>query len=242
MLQGGGANSRVGTPANWIDLVTHTAVSVIDTAVGRGAHSLGRVINTAVREMKTLPPSKTSPSQWVQTERAAHEAFAALITRSPLAAKLMHLLVARVGENNAVVISQGLMAELAGASRQGVQKALRILEHERWLEIRQIGERATVNAYVLNDRVVWHGPRDGLRYSLFSATVITSSAEQPDRTELDRNNELRPLRRLPTIYPGEQQLPSGPGLPPPSQPSLDGMEPDLPAVDRESLPTFGQDK
>lgn len=185
-----------------------------------------------------MPEPKTSPGQWVQTERAAHEAFAALITRSPLAAKIMHLLVARIGENNAVVISQGVMAELAGASRQGVQKALRILEHDRWLEIRQIGDRATVNAYVLNDRVAWHGPREGLRYSLFSATVITSSAEQPDASELERNDHLRPLRRLPTIYPGEQQLPNGNGLPPPSQPFLDGMEPDLPTIDRTISPNF----
>lgn len=182
--------------------------------------------------MKIAPPSKDA-SHWVQTERAAHESFAALITRSPLAAKLMHLLVARVGDNNAVVISQGVMAELAGASRQGVQKALRILEQDRWLEVRQIGDRATVNAYVLNDRVVWHGPRDGLRYSLFSATVIASSAEQPDQSELNRKHELRPLRRLPTIYPGERQLPAGDGLPPPSQPFFNGMEPDLPAAPKD---------
>jgi len=37
------------------------------------------------------------------------------------------------------------------------------------------------------------------------------------------------LRRLPTLYPGEQQLPSGEGLSPPSQPHFDGMEPNLPA-------------
>ncbi len=179
--------------------------------------------------MKTMPPAKAqTANHWVQTERAAHEAFAALIARSPLAARIMHLLVARVGENNAVIISQGAMAKLAGASRQGVQKALRILNEDRWIETRQIGDRSTVNAYVLNDRVVWHGPRDGLRYSLFSATVIASSDEQPDETELDRNQDLRPLRRLPRM--GEQQLPSGDGLPPPSEPFLDGMEPDLPAT------------
>lgn len=181
--------------------------------------------------MKTLPAKKELSGKWVQTERSGHEAFAALIARSPLAARIMHLLVARVGDHNAVVISQGVLAELAGASRQGVQKALGILKQDRWIEARQIGDRATVNAYVLNDRVAWHGPRDGLRYSLFTATVVTSSAEQPDSTELDRNHDLRPLRRLPTIYRGEQQLPSGDGLPPPSQPFFSGMEPNLPAVD-----------
>lgn len=185
--------------------------------------------------MATLPSTERHVGQWVQTERAAHEAFAALITRSPLAAKIMHLLVARVGDHNAVIISQGVLAELAGASRQGVQKALRILSQERWIEVRQIGDRATVNAYVLNDRVAWHGPREGIRYSLFSATVIASSAEQPDATELDRDKSLRPLRRLPALYPGEQQLPSGEGLPPPSQPFLGGMEPDLPATSHPGL-------
>ena len=38
------------------------------------------------------------------------------------------------------------------------------------------------------------------------------------------------LRRLPRLYPGEEQLPGGPGLPPVSQPFLDGMEPSLPAL------------
>jgi len=180
--------------------------------------------------MGTLPAKKPIPGSWVQTERQAHEAFAALIARSPLAARIMHHLVSRVGEHNAVVISQGALADLTGASRQGVQKALAILSADRWLEVRQIGSTSSVNAYVLNDRIVWHGDRNGRRYALFSATVIASSAEQPDETELDRNHDLRPLRRLPSLYPGERQLPSGDGLPPPSQPSLPGMEPDLPAT------------
>jgi len=81
-----------------------------------------------------------------------------------------------------------------------------------WIEVRQIGATGQTNAYVVNDRVAWHGAREGLRYSLFSATVVVSEEQQPDRAELGRQ---KPLRRLPRI--GEQQLPSGPGLPPPSQ-------------------------
>ena len=42
------------------------------------------------------------------------------------------------------------------------------------------------------------------------------------------------LRRIPSLYPGELQLPSGPGQEPPSQPNLDGMEPDLPHIDQET--------
>ena len=172
-------------------------------------------------------PTQKPKGHWVQTDRSSHEAWAALTRKSPLAAQVMHLLAARVGDHNAVVISQGTLAQLAGASRRGVQNAIAVLERERWIELRQIGDRGTVNAHVINDRVVWTGARDGLRTSLFSAIVVLSEAEQPDRDDL--GSQL-PLRALPRLFPGEGQLPTGEGLPPPSEPSLPGMEPALPAL------------
>jgi hypothetical protein len=162
----------------------------------------------------------------VQTERQAHEAWAALLRESPRAAELLHLLVARVGAHNAVVISQKTLASLMGRHVNTVASAITVLRAGRWLEVRQVGDRGTVNAYVLNRNVVWSGPRDGIRYALFSAAVVVSDQEQPDRNDLDQRE---PLRQLPTLYPGERQLPAGEGLPPPSQPALPGMEPDLPA-------------
>ena len=172
-------------------------------------------------------PAQKPKGHWVQTDRSSHEAWAALTRKSPLAAQVMHLLAARVGDHNAVVISQGTLAKLAGASRRGVQNAIAVLERERWIELRQIGDRGTVNAHVINDRVVWTGSRDGLRTSLFSAVVVLSDTEQPDREDL---GSQQPLRRLPRLFPGERQIPAGEGEPPPSEPSLPGMEPDLPAL------------
>jgi biotin operon repressor len=173
-----------------------------------------------------IPISKAFSGTWVQTQRAAHEDWAVLLRDHPAAAQLMHLLVARVGDHNAVVISQNTLASLMGKSRDTVKRAVATLRERKWVEIRQIGERGTVNAYVLNDRVVWSGPREGIRYSLFSATVITADNEQPDRHEL---GDLPPLRQLPSLFPGERQLPTGPGKDPPSEPPLPGMEPDLPS-------------
>ena len=172
-------------------------------------------------------PSKAPSGRWVQTERAAHEAWASLMRENPSAAMLMHLLVARIGQHNAVVISQKNLGELMGKSRDTVKRALATLKDRNWIEVRQIGQTGTVNAYIINDRVAWTGKRDGIRYSLFSAAVVLSDDEQPDREELD---QLEPLRRIPSIYQGERQLPSGDGLPPPSEPALPGMEPDLPAT------------
>ncbi|RJL03335.1 helix-turn-helix domain-containing protein [Paracoccus aestuarii] len=140
----------------------------------------------------------------------------------------MHILTARVGQHNAVVVSQKNLMKLMGCSRRTVQRALDTLCEDRWVEVRQIGENGTVNAYIINDRVAWSGKRDGIRYSLFSAAIILSSDEQPDQSLLD---ELEPLRRVPSLFQGERQLPSGGGLPPISQPFFDGMEPDLPSTE-----------
>jgi len=119
------------------------------------------------------------------------------------------------------------LVKLTGTSRRTVQRALDILIEDRWIETRQIGQNGTVNAYVINDRVAWSGKRNGIRYSLFSATIIASDDEQPDRETL---GQQEPLRKLPSLYRDEHQLPSGNGLPPPSEPALPGMEPDLPAT------------
>ncbi len=187
-------------------------------------------IRTGVTRAVTALPQKRSAGQWVQTERAAHEAWASLIERAPKAAQLMHILTARVGEHNAVVVSQKTLAELMKCSRRTVQRAVDVLVQDRWIELRQIGENGTVNAHIINDRVAWSGKRDGIRYSLFSAAVIVSDEEQPDREQL---GSQQPLRRLPSLFRDERQMPSGDGLPPPSQPFLSGMEPDLPATDQE---------
>lgn len=176
--------------------------------------------------MNEVLPEKQPTGHWVQTERKAHEAWAALMRHSPRAAELLHLLVARVGSHNAVVVSQQSLAQMMGRNARTVRRAVKELVAGNWIEIRQIGDRGTVNAYVINDRVAWQGKRDGIRYSLFSAAVVISETEQPDREEIEHQPDLK---KLPSLYGSERQLPSGAGLDPPSEPALPGMEPDLPA-------------
>lgn len=168
---------------------------------------------------------KPNKGTWVQTEREAHEAWAKLIRKSPKAAELMHLITARIGDKNAVVMSIPTIMKLMDTSRPTVVRAINLLREDRWVETVQIGGSGTTNAYVVNDRVAWSGPRDGIRFSLFSAAVIATDTEQ---AEPDKIGKQEPLRRLPQV--GEMQMPYGEGLPPPSQPFLDGMEPQLPEI------------
>ena len=82
-----------------------------------------------------------SKTTWVQTERKTHEAWAALIHQSPKAATLMHILTSRIGENNAVVVSHKVLAQLMMVkSITTVKQAIKILESGNWIELRQVGE------------------------------------------------------------------------------------------------------
>lgn len=168
---------------------------------------------------------KQPSGTFVQTDRKAHEEWAKLTLKKPAAAALMHILSSQVGENNAVVASYGTLAELVGVSQMTIRRAVETLRDGKWIEVRQIGGAGSTNAYIINDRVAWFKSRDGMRYSLFSASVIVSEKEQPDRKTLEQQE---PIRRLPRI--GELQMPFGEGLPPPSQPSLPNMEHELPSV------------
>jgi hypothetical protein len=181
-------------------------------------------------------PVQNKPGQWVQTERKAHEAWASLIARKPRAAMLLHHLVAQMGHQNAVVISQKTLSKLMGTSLRTTQYAIADLTAEKWIQIVRMNGPGTVAAYVVNDRVAWGQPRDQLRLSVFSATVVADAEDQDAQTM-----EHSELRRIPSLFPGERQLPAGPGEDPPAQPSIPGMEPDLPALtEQEELERSGQ--
>jgi len=172
-------------------------------------------------------PAQPKSGHWVQTERKAHEAWAALIGRKPTAAALLHHLVAQMGHQNAVVVGQKTLAKMLGVSERTVRRAVTDLVEEHWIQVVRIG-RGKEAAYVVNDRVAWGQSRNQLRLSVFSATVVADHEDQ-DAETLGHGD----LRRIPALHPGEQQMPSGEGMDPPSQGLLEGMEPDLPAIVRD---------
>jgi len=188
-------------------------------------------------------PVDVGRNTWVQTERSAHEAWSKLSRSNPLASALMHELVANMGSQNAVVVSQRTLARMMECHIRTVQRALDHLEADKWIQVVSMGGSGTVCAYVVNDQVAWGGKRENMRTSIFSARVIADIDDQSEHT-LTRAN----LRRIPVLYPNEMQLPSGAGEPPPSQPAIDGMDLDLPAIkaapddqqQREQLEAIGQ--
>jgi len=165
---------------------------------------------------------------WVQTDKKAHEAWARFTLTKPTASALLHYMCAFMADQNALVISQAILAKKLGVSPRTISTAIADLAGAQWIQIVRLGKGKEC-AYVINDRVAWDKPRNKLNLSLFSANVV---ADADDQTELEGPS----LRRIPVLFAGEHQLPTGEGEPPPSQPCIEGLEPDLPqrTVDQET--------
>lgn len=149
-----------------------------------------------------------------------------LIDTNKQAAKLMHLMVARMDTKNVLVASHKVLAQLMGCSVATVKRAINDLERDLWVQAVDLSGKGAVKAYVVNSAVAWGDKRDNIpRLSTFHAVVIASEDDQDALTLAHKE-----LRRLPVILPNETQLPAGEGLPPVSQPAFDGMMPELPAL------------
>lgn len=180
-------------------------------------------------------PVKHKVGQWVQTDRKTHEEWARFSVKKPTASGLLHLLVANMGHQNAVSVPQKVLAKLMDVSDRTIRTAISDLVAGNWIQVVRLGKGKEA-VYVVNDRVAWGQSRNELCLSAFSATIIADAADQDEATL-----SKAPLRRIPTLYQGEMQLPTGPGEDPPSQPSIPGLEPDLPALTlQEELERQGQ--
>ncbi len=159
------------------------------------------------------------PITWAQLNLAASEDLRGLIGRQPKAAQLILALIEKMepGGGGVVVASRTAMSELISSSLTTVDRALRLLAEEGWIQRMRIGGAF---AMAINYRVAWVGPRNDIQHAVFGATVIASRSEQ-DAMGISPP----PIRHVPMLHPDDIPLMQGPGLDPPSQPDLDGIPP-----------------
>ena len=130
-------------------------------------------------------------------------AWAKFSIRKPTASAVLHQLVAQMGPLNAVVIPQKVLGRMLGVTDRTIRTAIADLVAERWIQVVRLG-RGKESAYVVNDRVAWGQPRDQLRLSTFSATVVADHDDQ-DFALLGGGD----LRRVSTLFrTGEDPMPA----------------------------------
>jgi len=153
---------------------------------------------------------------FVQVSRSELRAIADLGAKSALALDLLMVLAQSMDKQNAVMISFKAMQQILGKSRPTLDRAVRLLREDNWIQVVKVG---TANAYVLNSAVFWTDKGDKKRLASFGAQIVTTLGEQDK--DLRANPNVK-LKRVPTLVGKDERLIIGnDDLPPPDQQDLD---------------------
>jgi hypothetical protein len=173
----------------------------------------------SIKATQKMGEAITRNHHFAMVELEALEGLSELIDRAPKAAKLIVSLIRKMhpGSGGVVVASRETMKELIGCSMPTVDRALKVLMDEGWVQRIKVGG---ASALAINRRVAWSGSRGDIQHAVFDATVIASRSEQ-DAMALNPP----PMRHVPIIQQGEDVIPAGDGSEPPSQQLLDGIPP-----------------
>jgi hypothetical protein len=153
---------------------------------------------------------------FVQVSRAELRAIADLGAKSALALDLLMVLAQSMDKQNAVMISFKAMEQILGKSRPTLDRAVRLLREDKWIQVVKVG---TANAYILNSAVFWTDRGDKRHMASFGAQIVTTLEEQDK--DLRANPNVK-LKRVPTLVSKEERIVLGTDkLPPPDQQDLD---------------------
>lgn len=153
---------------------------------------------------------------FVQVSRAELRAIADLGAKSALALDLLMVLAQSMDKQNAVMISFKAMEQILGKSRPTLDRAVRLLREDKWIQVVKVG---TANAYILNSAVFWTDRGDKRHMASFGAQIVTTLEEQDK--DLRANPNVK-LKRVPTLVSKEDRIVLGTDkLPPPDQQDLD---------------------
>lgn len=141
--------------------------------------------------------------RFTQLENSALDDWADLALRKPRANALLITLIKHMQDGNVVTVAQSLLGKLMGCSVDTVQRAIKDLVKENWIQVIYLNGSGGVASYTVNSAVVWAQPREQLRdsafhTSLFGSRVIADRSIQPAATL-----NVTKLKKVPQLIDGQ---------------------------------------
>jgi DNA-binding transcriptional ArsR family regulator len=123
--------------------------------------------------------AKNSPfSRWSQFNLEHTKELMWLALKHPKAHAILYFLVDQMDNYNAVMVSNKVLQEVLGVSRQTISASIKILKENGFITILKSG---TSNVYTINDSVYWKSWGNKRQYSKFPANVVLSLNEQDEQ-------------------------------------------------------------
>lgn len=149
---------------------------------------------------------------WLQLEKKVGQELQRLAIKHPAAMGTLMYLANNMGRNNALAVSQAIIAKKVGVTITAVNRAIKTLDRHRFIEVVKVGNLCV---YRVNSRVAWQGNR-GEKYAYFSADIIAFEGEQTSSIE-----DVEPLKQVPVLNDGERYLMGNEPIEPPDQQEME---------------------
>lgn len=118
---------------------------------------------------------------FIKVYRSSIYATNELVEKNPTAYRVFLFLLRQMDSQNALVCPQHLIADHLKRTRQTVSKAIKYLADNGWICILKAGSQ---KVYVVNPNIAWTSYADDKKYCRFTASVVISSADQPDQWDV----------------------------------------------------------
>ena len=140
-------------------------------------------------ELDKYPAVSKENYDFVQLRKQYMKELRKLTRKNPVAAEILYYLVEKMGKlSNAVVCSYAVLQEITDTSRSTVARAIKVLKEDNWIDSVKIG---SANAYAVNERIFWQAGNNQRHHAIFSATVVATKTEQPQKFEEKSKEKLR---------------------------------------------------
>ena len=137
---------------------------------------------------EVLSQRKLKPnSNFVQFYRNEMHGLRELIATDPKAANLFMLLTEKMDTENALVVSQEVLAEVLGVSKRTVIRQINLLKEKGFVQILKSG---TSNIYLVNANIAWTSSGNKKEYAKFKANVLVSKSEQEYNLKEKKHKQL----------------------------------------------------
>ncbi len=132
--------------------------------------------NQEKKEKEARERTRKSPfKNFVQVNKDYYKVEDWLMSKSPIAYRILKFLINGMDDYNAVICSYKVLQENFEVSQVTVARAIKILKEKQYIDVYKSG---TSNVYAINKNIVWNSWGTNYDYAKFGANIILSESEQ----------------------------------------------------------------
>lgn len=100
-----------------------------------------------------------------------------LTVKHSTASSIMMFFMNEMNNNNVIMISQNVLAEILGKGRTTIYNGIKFLDKHNFIEIAKIGQ---ANAYIVNPEIAFQDAHQKKKYTNFQGSIVLGESENEE--------------------------------------------------------------